>query len=64
MRVSLTPQFPATTHPHTIKTPNTQSYTQVEVSAATKDDFKAWDGWVHSRMRTLVARVEDFVDAR
>jgi poly(A) polymerase len=41
-----------------------KNFLQVEVAAPAKDDFKVWDGWVHSRLRTLVARVEDFVDVR
>jgi hypothetical protein len=34
------------------------------VVAPTKEDFKPWDGWVHSRLRTLVGRIEDFVTVR
>jgi poly(A) polymerase len=39
-------------------------FLRVEVLARDKDDLKAWDGWVHSRLRTLVARVEDYVAVR
>jgi hypothetical protein len=37
---------------------------QVEVVAATEEDFRAWDGWVHSRLRQLVMRVEPYVTVR
>jgi poly(A) polymerase len=39
-------------------------FLRVEVLASTKEDLKAWDGWVHSRLRTLVGRVEDYVTVR
>lgn len=32
--------------------------------AATEEDFRAWDGWVHSRLRQLVMRVEPYVTVR
>jgi poly(A) polymerase Pap1 len=37
---------------------------QIEVSAASEADFRTWDGWVHSRLRQLVMRVEPFVVVR
>ncbi len=37
---------------------------QVEVLAGSQEDFRAWDGWVHSRLRQLVMRVEPFVLVR
>lgn len=33
-------------------------YLQVTMCAATEDDFKKWEGWVHSRLRLLVQAVE------
>lgn len=32
--------------------------------AATEEDFRAWDGWVHSRLRQLVMRVEPYLIVR
>lgn len=32
--------------------------------ALTEEEFRAWDGWVHSRLRQLVMRVEPFVTVR
>ena len=40
------------------------SVVQIEVSAVTEADFRTWDGWVHSRLRQLVMRVEPFVLVR
>ena len=40
------------------------SVAQIEVSAVTEADFRTWDGWVHSRLRQLVMRVEPFVLVR
>lgn len=37
---------------------------QIEVVASTEEDFRTWDGWVHSRLRQLVMRVEPFVTVR
>ena len=37
---------------------------QIEVWASSEEDFRAWDGWVHSRLRQLVLRVELFVLVR
>jgi poly(A) polymerase len=37
---------------------------QIEVIAETEEDFRAWDGWVHSRLRQLVMRVEPYVTVR
>ncbi len=34
------------------------------MTAATEEDFRAWDGWVHSRLRQLVMRVEPYVTVR
>lgn len=50
--------YPAPNHP--LQPPSTQ----VEVIASTKETFKLWDGWVNSRLRTLVGRIEDFVTVR
>jgi hypothetical protein len=36
----------------------------VEVTAANKEDFRVWDGWVHSRMRYLVGGIEEYVKVR
>jgi poly(A) polymerase len=33
-------------------------YLQVTMCAITEDDFKKWEGWVHSRLRMLVQAVE------
>ncbi|KAK9846007.1 hypothetical protein WJX81_008275 [Elliptochloris bilobata] len=41
-----------------------KNYLQVEVWAGSEEDFRAWDGWVHSRLRQLVMRVEPFVLVR
>ena len=35
---------------------------QVEVQAASEQDLAMWDGWVHSRLRHLVARLEPVVN--
>lgn len=32
--------------------------------ANAKDELRSWDGWVEARLRTLVARIEDFVSVR
>ena len=37
---------------------------QIDVSAANDDNFGAWDGWVHSRLRQLVQRTENLVSIR
>ena len=37
---------------------------QIEVVASTEEDFRTWDGWVHSRLRQLVMRVEPHVTVR
>ena len=37
---------------------------QIEVWARSEEDFRLWDGWVHSRLRQLVMRVEPFVLVR
>ena len=29
--------------------------------ADTEEDFRVWDGWVHSRLRQLVMRIEQHV---
>ena len=34
---------------------------QVEVQASSERDLAMWDGWVHSRLRHLVARLEPMV---
>ena len=39
-------------------------YLAIEVGASTEEDFRAWDGWVHSRLRQLVLRVERAVVVR
>lgn len=39
-------------------------WAQIEVWASSEEDFRAWDGWVHSRLRQLVLRVELFVLVR
>jgi poly(A) polymerase len=31
---------------------------QVTIAAVSEDDFKKWEGWVHSRLRMLVQGVE------
>jgi poly(A) polymerase Pap1 len=36
----------------------------VEVTAATKEDFELWEGWVHSRMRLLIRSAGNMVDVR
>jgi len=33
-------------------------YLQVTIAAVSEDDFKKWEGWVHSRLRMLVQGVE------
>ena len=33
-------------------------YLQVTMCASTEEDFKKWEGWVHSRLRLLVQAVE------
>lgn len=37
---------------------------QVDVTASSPEDFRIWEGFVHSRMRYLVGKIEDFVHAR
>lgn len=37
---------------------------QIEVTGTTEADFRTWDGWVHSRLRQLVMRVEPYVVVR
>ncbi len=37
---------------------------QIEVWARSEENFRLWDGWVHSRLRQLVMRVEPFVLVR
>jgi poly(A) polymerase Pap1 len=37
---------------------------QVDVTAFSAEDFRIWEGFVHSRMRYLVAKIEDFVHVR
>ena len=37
---------------------------QIEVTGASEADFRTWDGWVHSRLRQLVMRVEPYVLVR
>ena len=34
---------------------------QIEVVADSEADFRVWDGWVHSRLRQLVMRIEQHV---
>ncbi|CAL8467929.1 g7467 [Coccomyxa elongata] len=43
---------------------NYKNYLQIEVVASTEEDFRTWDGWVHSRLRQLVMRVEPYVTVR
>ena len=38
--------------------------TQIEVVAENVGDFRAWDGWVHSRLRQLVLKVQYMVTVR
>ena len=45
-------------------TPEAACRAQIEVWASSEEDFRAWDGWVHSRLRQLVLRVELFVLVR
>ncbi|KAL4526209.1 hypothetical protein Ndes2437B_g07464 [Nannochloris sp. 'desiccata'] len=37
-------------------------YLMVEVTAANKEDFELWEGWVHSRMRLLIRSAGNMVD--
>jgi Poly(A) polymerase predicted RNA binding domain len=37
---------------------------QIEVVAGNDEDFRAWEGWVESRLRQLVMRVERLVSVR
>lgn len=39
-------------------------YLMVEVTAASKEDFELWEGWVHSRMRLLIRSAGNMVDVR
>lgn len=39
-------------------------YLQVEVTAATKEDFELWEGWINSRLRFLVKGAGGMVDVR
>lgn len=39
-------------------------YLMVEVTAANKEDFELWEGWVHSRMRLLIRSAGNMVDVR
>ena len=39
-------------------------FLMVEVTAANKDDFELWEGWVHSRMRLLIKSAGMMVDVR
>lgn len=41
-----------------------RNYLAIEVGAGSEADFRAWDGWVHSRLRQLVMRVERAVVVR
>jgi len=41
-----------------------KNYLAIEVGASSEEDFRAWDGWVHSRLRQLVMRVERAVVVR
>ena len=41
-----------------------KNYLQIEVLAPSEEDFRVWDGWVHSRLRQLVMRVEQHVTVR
>ena len=36
----------------------------MEVYAEGEEDFRAWEGWVHSRMRLLVAAMQQLVRVR
>lgn len=37
---------------------------QIEVVGADEQLFRAWDGWVHSRLRQLVLKIENLVIVR
>lgn len=41
-----------------------KNYLQVDVKAPNEIDFRAWDGWVHSRVRQLVMKLEGLVVVR
>ncbi|KAL3152581.1 hypothetical protein ABBQ32_001602 [Trebouxia sp. C0010 RCD-2024] len=41
-----------------------KNYLQIEVVAANEQQFRAWEGWVHSRLRQLVRRLEVSVGVR
>lgn len=41
-----------------------KNYLQIEVVAADEQQFRAWEGWVHSRLRQLVRRLETSVGVR
>ncbi len=37
---------------------------QIEVKALSEEELRTWDGWVHSRLRQLVLRLEASVSVR
>lgn len=37
-----------------------KNYLQIEVTASSEEDHRLWEGWVHSRLRQLIMRVERF----